>query len=301
MSKKKRRKQRPEPPKYFWLDKLNEMENIAREIVEENESATPPTPPTKVGYKFIDWSIDFTNIQNNLVVVAQYKKDTTNDNINNNQLVYAGKGYGLTHKDYVGIAEIKVLNNIVIDLSFEEVYFPTHWAALSATEGVDADLFLTYVTSKGKEATVAKYIVVDGKKFTATPVEGDVKYAADGIADLKAACTDKEETAKWYAEALLAGKAFAAKAAATPEMTLEVRINGTSSTALQQKRLNLLYNILTNKGVEYSKINMSVAPTKMSPAVTVIAIFECKVRCLNTLRFFFERLLTTRSTSHHTI
>ena len=38
-------------------------------------------------------------------------------------------------------------------------------------------------------------------------------------------------------------------------MTLEVRINGTSSTALQQKRLNLLYNILTNKGVEYSKIN----------------------------------------------
>ena len=50
-------------------------------------------------------------------------------------------------------------------------------------------------------------------------------------------------------------QAFAAKAAATPEMTLEVRINGTSSTALQQKRLNLLYNILTNKGVEYSKIN----------------------------------------------
>lgn len=50
-------------------------------------------------------------------------------------------------------------------------------------------------------------------------------------------------------------QAFAAKAAETPEMALEIRIDGTSSMALQQKRLNLLHNILTNKGVEYSKIN----------------------------------------------
>ena len=50
-------------------------------------------------------------------------------------------------------------------------------------------------------------------------------------------------------------QAFAAKAAATPEMMLEIRIDGTNTTSLQQKRLNLLYNILTNKGVEYSKIN----------------------------------------------
>ena len=54
-------------------------------------------------------------------------------------------------------------------------------------------------------------------------------------------------------------------------------------------------------GLEYSKTNMRIAPTRTSPAVTVMAIFECKVRCLNILLFFGERLLTTRSTSHHTI
>lgn len=50
-------------------------------------------------------------------------------------------------------------------------------------------------------------------------------------------------------------QAFAAKAAKTPNMILEIRIDGTNTTKLQQRRLNLLYNILTNKGVEYSKIN----------------------------------------------
>ncbi len=50
-------------------------------------------------------------------------------------------------------------------------------------------------------------------------------------------------------------QAFAAKAAEAPNINLEIRIDGTSSMALQQKRLNLLHNILTHKGVEYSKIN----------------------------------------------
>ena len=50
-------------------------------------------------------------------------------------------------------------------------------------------------------------------------------------------------------------QAFATKTAQTPDLALEIRMDGTSSTDLQQKRLNLLYNILTNKGVDYSMIN----------------------------------------------
>lgn len=50
-------------------------------------------------------------------------------------------------------------------------------------------------------------------------------------------------------------QAFAAKAAEDNNMAIEIRIDGTSAMDLQQKRLNLLHNILTNKGVEYSKIN----------------------------------------------
>ena len=75
--------------------------------------------------------------------------------------------------------------------------------------------------------------------------------------------------------------------------------------SLCEKRL-LQYNPqeqlpITKDLLSLSKANMSIAPTRMSPAVAVIAIFECKVRCLNILRFFDERLLITRSTSHHTI
>ena len=55
------------------------------------------------------------------------------------------------------------------------------------------------------------------------------------------------------------------------------------------------------KGFEYSKMKMRSAPTRISPAVTVIAILECKVKCLNIFLFFGEWLLTTRRTSHHTI
>ena len=50
-------------------------------------------------------------------------------------------------------------------------------------------------------------------------------------------------------------QAFAARAANNPEIGIEIRIDGTSAMELQQKRLNLLHNILTNRGVEYSKIN----------------------------------------------
>lgn len=50
-------------------------------------------------------------------------------------------------------------------------------------------------------------------------------------------------------------EAFANKVKEDPAVILEIRIDRTSSFDLQQKRLNLLHNILTNKGVEYGKIN----------------------------------------------
>lgn len=123
----------------------------------------------------------------------------------------AATGYGLVHKDYVGVAEIKVKEGKVTALKFEEVYLPSHWAGVDAT-AVAEDLYVTYTTSKGKEATVAKYIVIDGKLFTATPVEKDVKYSSTDIADLKAWIQEAEANAKWYAEAVMGGKAFAANA-----------------------------------------------------------------------------------------
>lgn len=51
-------------------------------------------------------------------------------------------------------------------------------------------------------------------------------------------------------------QAFATKAAEEENTSLEVRIDGSRPSVLQQRRLNMLYNILTHKGVEYSKINV---------------------------------------------
>lgn len=59
---------------------------------------------------------------------------------------------------------------------------------------------------------------------------------------------DFRNDAKWI-------QAFANKVNSDRSVILEIRIDGTSSYALQQKRLNLLHNILTNKGVDYRKIN----------------------------------------------
>ena len=50
-------------------------------------------------------------------------------------------------------------------------------------------------------------------------------------------------------------QAFANKTKENEHTVLEIRLDGTSSFELQQKRLNLLYNILTNLGLDYKKVN----------------------------------------------
>ena len=50
--------------------------------------------------------------------------------------------------------------------------------------------------------------------------------------------------------------AFADNARDNDDMYIEIRIDGTSSFALQKKRLNLLSTILANRGVDFRKINI---------------------------------------------
>lgn len=51
-------------------------------------------------------------------------------------------------------------------------------------------------------------------------------------------------------------KAFSLNAVNNENVFVEIRIDGSSSFELQQKRLNLLYSILVNNGVDYNKINI---------------------------------------------
>ncbi len=123
----------------------------------------------------------------------------------------SAKGYGLVHKNYIGIADIKTKRNRVRYLSFEEVFLPDHWAEITDKE-IDEDLVVKYINSRKKEVAVAKYIVIGNKKFTAK-LSYDAKeviYSSNDIKDLKAYLIQKEENAKWYAEELLAKNAYVA-------------------------------------------------------------------------------------------
>ena len=63
---------------YDWDDTL-----LKKESVEKGHDATPPDDPHRQGYRFIGWDEDYTNVQQNLVIYAQYKKrEEAVDNIN---------------------------------------------------------------------------------------------------------------------------------------------------------------------------------------------------------------------------
>lgn len=123
----------------------------------------------------------------------------------------SASGYGLVHADYVGVVDMTIKNKKVTAVTFDEVYLPTHWAGLPSVEGVDESLYIQYPGRWGM-TYCAKYITIDGKQFVGTVVDGTGVYSTEGINDLKAWVQESEENAKWYAEAMMAGKGYATDA-----------------------------------------------------------------------------------------
>lgn len=118
-----------------------------------------------------------------------------------------GKGYGIVHKDYVGMVTLKVKEGKVTSAKFDEFFLPSHWAVV--TGEVDASLIVEIPGRGGAVSKLAKYIKIGDKLFTAN-AEGI--YSAEGIADLKAHIAASEANAKWYVEALAAGQGKAVDA-----------------------------------------------------------------------------------------
>lgn len=130
-----------------------------------------------------------------------------------------GVAYGITYKDYVGVATVKVKAEKVTEAKFDEYYMPNTWAKVKALETeVPADVVAEGATWFGK------YLVIGTKQFTGvlrdaplvidgvTYANQKVKYSADGIDDLYTYLRASEANRKWYGEALAAGNAFVAKA-----------------------------------------------------------------------------------------
>lgn len=137
------------------------------------------------------------------------------------------KGYGIVHKDYVGVADMKVKKGEVTAVTFEEYYLPYSWASLDIAGEEKPEDVLADVTLGRGTGDFAKYIKIGDKLFTGTvrdaalEIEGvtyanqAVKYSAEGIEDLFVWLKNSEANCKWYVEQILAEKAFIAKADGT--------------------------------------------------------------------------------------
>ena len=137
-------------------------------------------------------------------------------------------GYGIVHKDYVGMAEMTVIDGKVARVLFDEAFLPYTWAQVKvAGETVPSDV-LEYTNSKGATVYNGKYIKIGDKLFTGSVrekvlvvknVSGEdievanqkVKYSADGIDDLYTWLKASEANCEWYVNELKAGKAYVAK------------------------------------------------------------------------------------------
>ena len=108
---------------------------LKTEQVEQGKSATAPANPTREGYTFTGWNKDFSNVQSDLTITAQYKKNITyftvtfqdwNGTVLKTEQVEQGHGATApadpTRKGYTFIGWDKAFNNVQSDLIVKAQY-----------------------------------------------------------------------------------------------------------------------------------------------------------------------------------
>lgn len=114
-----------------------------------------------------------------------------------------GRGYGIVYEEFVGVATIKVKNERITSLNFDEIYMPTVWATLFNVEHLDEELYFK-VENLSEELFLAKYIMIGNVKLTGKITNTNkVIYSSKDISNLKVYLARNETNAKWYAEAVL--------------------------------------------------------------------------------------------------
>lgn len=71
----------PDKKVYYLVDFLDWDYTLLKEdSVEQGKSAIPPADPIRKGYTFIGWDTDFSNVQSDLIIIAQYEEITNVEN-----------------------------------------------------------------------------------------------------------------------------------------------------------------------------------------------------------------------------
>jgi hypothetical protein len=111
-----------------------------------------------------------------------------------------GMGYGLVHSHYVGVVEVKTLNDKVTEISIDEYFLPYNWGKVTVTEPTEDTLIV--VGARGS-STYAEFVKVGDKVFTGsvigTGTAQSIRYSSNGIDDIDA-WVAIEANAKWYVE-----------------------------------------------------------------------------------------------------
>lgn len=152
------------------------------------------------------------------------------------------RGYGLVHGHYVGVVEITVSRDGIVEaMTLDEYYLPYSWAKVSPDHAERDDVVVVVGTRRGGNPDLeadrtftyyAKYIQIGDKLFTAevlgTEGRQSINYKATGIANIED-WVKENDNAKWYVEQLDADAAFIANADGTENTVLSTLASDASS------------------------------------------------------------------------
>lgn len=130
--------------------------------------------------------------------------------------------YGIVNKAYVEKATVKIKNDKIVDVTYDEAFLPQTWANVNYTLEEEKELpddLLQYVKDE-ESSYYAKYISINDTVFIGTIRENDlvldnttyiaqtINYANDKIPDLFAYLYNSDNNCQWYFEAVKNGKVF---------------------------------------------------------------------------------------------
>lgn len=148
---------------------------LKQEEVEEGQSATPPSSPTREGYNFIAWDDDYTNITTDLLIYATYEikifKVTFKDydgkvlkevNVNYNDAAVSPKNP--TREGYKFLSWDKSFTNVKSDLVITAIYEALPYKV--TFKDYDGRVIKEEEVEKGKSATAPLNPSREGYEFS---------------------------------------------------------------------------------------------------------------------------------------
>ncbi|MFU8786063.1 MAG: hypothetical protein ACNA7U_02360 [Candidatus Izemoplasmataceae bacterium] len=151
-------------------------------------------------------------------------------------------GYGLVHGHYVGVVEITVSKDGVVEaMTLDEYFLPYSWAKVAADHADRDDVVAVVGTKRGGDSTnpedhtsayYAKYLTIGDKLFTAEVLGAagsqSINYKATGVTNIEDWVKDNDN-AKWYVEQVDAELAFIANADGSANTVLTTLASDASS------------------------------------------------------------------------